>query len=400
MSEIIRSVYQQFDQHFRAPAVCPEVFTISPGIDTSKSSISDKSDARHLLNLPEQVIIILCLTDFSIYKGGDLFPLIHAFHTVAKKHKEIRLIVSGPDEYAYAVQLQKFIDDSQLTMHILLRPNPSESAESLLLSAADIFISPSDTIHRDNQIQVLKAMSNRLPVITTDDEKGLIDHTKNGLKLKQISKPSSYDSLNNYLPLVSEEVKPLILSQGVVVDTQEIIEFLTLLIEDQDLRQTLGDAASHYVAAKHQLSTILEKYFQLWRALGERLTSKPNHTIASENPKRNTYSLLSGNNSSDLPFLSFMSQDIEDNTPLQLTASGETLLETQHLITYDAMKDIIYHPVVFKILSLTRSALTMSEIINSLLRLSDPDDTDNLVPDITYHIMWCIKQGFIARRGT
>lgn len=395
MCEIIRSGSQKSDKRFLAP----EVFTIPLGVDTTKTNISDKRDARYLLDLPEQTIIILCLTDFSVYEGGDLFPLIHAFQAVAEKHKEIRLILSGSDQYLYAQKIQGFINDSHFHKHIVLMPNTSESAESLLLSAADIFISPSDTIHRDNQIPMLKAMSNNLPVIATDNEKGIIEHGKNGLKLRQICKRSSYDTLNNYLPLVSEDVRPLVISQGIAVDTQQIIEFLTLLIENVTLRQTLGETARHYVEANHQWSEIVKRYIRLWHTLCEKVPSKTDYTIPSENQSFNRPPLLPGTNTKEMPFFSFVAEDIEDNTPLQLTASGEMLLKTQHLISYDAMKDIIYQPVVFEILNLARSEISTSEIINALLPLADQDDTDSLVPNITYHIMWSIKQGFISPSG-
>lgn len=377
-----------------------KVVTIPPGIDITKSHISDKSDARYLLNLPEEDIIILCETDFSVYKGGDLFPLIHTFDTLTQKHGNIRLILSGPDVYRYAEQIQNRIYASSLSRHILLRPNVTESAQSLLFSAADIFISPSDTIHCDNQMQILRAMSNSLPTIATDDgEEGLIEHNKNGLKLKRICKPSSYDSLNSYFPLVSDEVKPLILSQGIVIDTKQVIEYLTLLIEDANLRQTLGEAAYHYVLANHQWSIIVEKYVSLWRTLCNKMGSAVNESIASENRERNHFSLLSDSITNDNFFFLNMSQDIKDNTVLQLTASGATLLETKHIISYDVLKDIIYRPIVFKILNLARSATTMSEIVNALLRLVDQDNTDSLVSNINYHIMWCIKQGLITRSG-
>ena len=390
----VRSAYQQSGECSLFPDSVPEIFTVPPGINTTEDSIADKQDARYLLDLPDQIIIILCLTDFSVYEGGDLFPLIHAFRAVARKHGEVRLIMGGSDEYGYADKIQKFLNDSHLHRHIVLRPNVSESAQSLLLSAADIFISPSDTIHRDNQIQILKAMNHHLPVIAPDDdESGVIDHGKNGLKLRRICKPSNYDSLNNYLPLVSEEVKSLIISQGIVVDTQQMIEFLSLLIEKSDLRHTLGNAARHYVAANHAWSTIVERHVHLWKTLRKKMSSIP--AIAADNND----SVLPGPNTGSLPFFSLMSQGIEDNTGLQLTFSGEILLETQHFISYDAMKDIIYPPVVFEILTLARSAVTVSEIISALLLLADRDDTDDLVPNITYHIMWCLKQGFISLIG-
>ena len=388
---IVRSAIQPSETSALSPGLASEVFTIPPGVDITKGDIADKPDARHLLDLPEQVLIILCLTDFSVFEGGDLFPLIHAFQTVAENHAAVQLIISGSDKYGYADKVQRYLNDSHVRKRVVLRPNASESAESLLLSAADIFISLSDTIHRDNQIQVLKAMSHSLPVIGADDsDNGIIEHGKNGLRLRRICKPTSYDVLNNYFPLVSEDVKPFILSQGIVVDTQQIIEFLTLLIEDNRARQTLGEAARQYVAVNHPWSTIVERYVRLWHTLREKASSQPHHTISSQ---------LQGAHTRALPFFAFMSEDIEDDTSLQLTASGEKRLETQHLIIYEAMKDIIYLPAVFEILNLAKSVVTVSEVINALLLLADRDDTDDLVPNITYHIMWCLKQGFISLSG-
>lgn len=391
MRSIVRSAIQPSETESLSPNLVPEVFTIPPGVDITQGDITDKSDARHLLDLPEHVLIILCLTDFSAYEGGDLFPLIHAFQTVAENHPAVRLIISGSDKYEYADKIQNYLNDSHMRERVVLRPNASESAESLLLSAADIFISPADTLHRDNQIQILKAMANGLPVIGTDDsDNGIIKHSKNGLKLSRICKPTSYDVLNNYFPLVSDDVKPFILSQGLVIDTQQIIEFLTLLIQDNRTRQTLGKAARQYVAVNHPWSTIIERYVRLWNTLREKAASQPHHTISSQ---------LQGVHTQALPFFAFMFEDIEDDTSLQLTASGEKCLETQHLIIYGAMKDIIYPPVVFEILNLAKSGGTVSEVINALLLLADGGDTDDLVPNITYHIMWCLKQGFISVSG-
>ena len=374
-----------------SPGLAPEVFTIPPGVNITKRDIADKPDARHLLDLPEQGLIILCLTDFSAYEGGDLFPLIHAFQTVAENYPAVRLIISGSDKYGYADKIQRYLNDSHLHKRVVLRPNASESAESLLLSAADIFISPADTIHRDNQTQVLKAMVCSLPIIGTDDnDNGIIEHGKNGLKLRRLCQPASYEGLNNYFPLVSEDVKPFILSQGIVVDTQQIIEFLTLLIEDNRARQTLGEAARQYVTVNHPWSTIIKRYIRLWHTLREKAFSQPHRTISSQ---------LQGAHIQALPFFDCMSEDIEEDVSLKLTASGEKRLETQHLIIYDAMKDIIYPPIVFQILNLAKSGGTVSEVIEALLLLADRRDTDDLVPNITYHIMWCLKQGFISLSG-
>ena len=398
--KIVRSAFHQSGQCSLSANLVPEVYTIPLGINTTKGNITDKRDARYLLDLPEQGIIVLCFTDFSVYEGGDIFPLIHAFVTVVQKHGEIRLIVAGSDEYGYANKIQKFLNNSHLHRHILLRPNVSETAQSLLLSAADIFISPSDTIHRNNQTKILTAMNQSLPVIATeDDENGVIEHNKNGLKLNRICKPSSYDSFDNYLPFVSEEAKRLIISQGIVVDTEQMVKFLFLLVEDQDLRQTLGNAACEYVAANHGWSRIIvERYIRLWHRLRESMSSKPYPKIISEDLVDDNESQLADAHIRDHPFFSFMSQNVGNNTDLQLTSSGETLLETKHLISYDAMKDIIYPPVVFEILYMAKYVVTLSEIISSLLSKADGDDTDGLVPNITYHVIWCIKQGFIIQR--
>ena len=379
-------------EHAATQETGPQIHEIPLGVKSELIDANKKRDARYLLRLPGEMTIVLCLAEFSPNTSMDLLPLIRAFQTIAENHEEVLLVVSGSDEYRYADRVGEFLKDSPLHRRVLLRPNVGESAQSLLLAAADIFISPSDTVYGDNQFQVLQAMGRGIPVIATDDEAyGYIDHGRTGFRLKRGCLPLSYQALSHYFPFIPHHVRSLIVSQGIAVDVQQMIEYLALLIEDTSLRKTIGNAAAQYVLEHHQFAKIAEKYENLWYNLREKVSS-----IRLQTPVFGTH--LNDEGWLKL-LLSPISQAIDGGTPLQITSCGEILLETQNLIIYEEMNAVIFPPVILEILNLARTVTSLSDITHELLQLSDPEDAKDLVPNIAYHTMWCLKQGLISQQN-
>lgn len=366
----------------------PQIHTIPLGVDPKQVDSHKRRDARHLLRLPEKMTIVLCLADFSPSNSMDLFPLIRAFQTVLDDYKDIILIVSGSDETGYGDRLREYLNHFPLGRQIVLWPNVGESATSLLLAAADIFISPSDTFYNDNQRQVLRAMANGLAVIATDDYKhGYIEQGKTGLKLNMSAFPSSYKALSNYFPFISGDDRSLIISQGIAVDIRQTVAYLDLLIRDLSFRQTLGKSASEYVSKYHDMALIMGKYENLWCNLREKMSAiPPQTTVTGHELKDDWFPLI----------LSSIPQTVEENMPLQITSYGKALLEKQDPIIYEQMSEVLFPPVILEILSLSENTTCISEITRSLLEVSAEEDVTDLAPNIAYHTMWCIKQGLVA----
>lgn len=172
-----------------------------------------------------------------------------------------------------------------------------------------------------------------------------------------------------------------------MIDVQQIIEYLVLLIEDASLRKTIGTAAVQYVSKHHHLTQVIEEYEHLWSDLREEGPLTQLQTSMAENQ-------VSGDNWLSL-LLSPISQAIDEDTLLQITPDGEALLETKDVIIYEEIRDVIFQPIILVILDLARSGTSLSKITQLFLEASYPEEAKDVAPNIAYHIIWCIKQGFM-----
>lgn len=366
----------------------PRICTIPHGVMPVQVDSDKKQDARHLLQLPKEYTIILCIADFNPNSSIDIVPLIRAFQVVAENKEDVILILTGSDQEGYVARVAYyFIESSSISRQVMFLPNVDESAKSLLLAATDIFISPSDPIYIDNGLQILDAMARGIPVIATDGDKGHIEHGKTGFKLEKGGLPLSYQALRHCYAFLPHRIQSLALSQGVTIDVQQIIQYLTLLVEDTSLRKTIGDAAFKYVSQHHHPTNIVKEYNNLWSNLREDDSIMQLKTTVTDSP-------VSDN--SWLPLLtSLLSQTIDENTPLHITPDGEIILETKNVIVYDELKEMILATVILEILKLAQSVTSISNIADSLLGVLNPDEAKELVPNVAYHVIWSIKQGLI-----
>ena len=384
----IHKLIETAQRRFTKSATPPQICTIPHGVKPERIDSDKKQDARHLLNLPEDATIILCSIDFNPNSSIDLLPLLRAFQSITAEKKDVLLIISDSDEEGYVGRVKEFLENSTLSRQVLFLPNVDESARLLLLAAADIFTSPADPVYADNGHQVLEAMAKGLPVIATDEEEnGYIDHGKTGFKVKKECLPLSYQALRKSLDFMPRRVQSMMVSQGIVIDVQQIIEHLALLVENVALRERIGAAALQYVSEHHDLTKIASDHEHLWSNLHQEGTLMRLETGMAENQVSNDswLSLL----------LPSFSQPIDERTPLHITDDGEALLETQDIMVYEEISELIFVPVILEILNSAQSGTSLSKVADSLLGVLNPDEAKELLPNVAYHIMWCMKQGWI-----
>ena len=381
----VHKLIETAHRHVMREHTYPRICTIPHGVMPEQIDSEKKQDARYLLHLPEEATIILCSADFNLNNSVDTIPLIRAFQTIAKDRKDVRLIVTGSDDYDSIDRIESHLKDSELGRQVLFMPDVGESARLMLLSATDIFILPSDSVYTDNGLEMLQAMARGIPVIATDDENGYIDHGRTGFKIEKGCFPLSYQSLTDCFAFMPHYVRSIILSQGVMIDVQQVIKHLVLLIEDVSLRKSIGEAAMQYVSENHRLTKIIAEYEHLWSNLREEGSLMQLQTGVEEKSEEGWLPLL----------LSSIPQTTDEDTLLHITPDGEAVLETQDVIIYEEIKDVIFLPIILAILDLARSGTSLSKITNSFIESSDPEEAKDVVPNIAYHIMWCIKQGFM-----
>lgn len=384
----IHKLIETAQSRFTKSATPPQICTIPHGVKPERIDLDKKQDARHLLHLPEDATIILCSIDFNPNSSIDLLPLLRAFQSITAEKKDVLLIISDSDEEGYVGRVKAFFENSTLSRQVLFLPNVDESARLLLLAAADIFTSPADPVYADNGHQVLEAMAKGLPVIATDEEEnGYIDHGKTGFKVQKECLSLSYQALRKSLDFMPRRVQSVMVSQGIVIDVQQITKHLALLVENVALRERIGAAALKYVCEHHDLTKIASDYEHLWSNLREESALMRLETGMAENQVSNDswLSLL----------LPSFSQPIDERTPLHITDDGEALLETQDIMVYEEISELIFVPVILEILNSAQSGTSLSKVADSLLGVLNPNEAKELLPNVAYHIMWCMKQGWI-----
>ena len=68
--------------------------TIEPGINLENIYRSSKNDARELLGLPLNDIVVLCYGEFSAHHCADLLPVLRCFMDIIDLNKTVRFIVA------------------------------------------------------------------------------------------------------------------------------------------------------------------------------------------------------------------------------------------------------------------------------------------------------------------
>ncbi len=176
---------------------------------------------------------ILFLGRVYFEKGLDL--LGEAFERVLKRSKDVFLIIAGPDERGCLKKLKAAFRKTGIIKNVLFTGMLLGDDKLSALYGSDIFVLPS---HRESfGIAVLEAMACRLPVIVTN-RVGLVPHVK------------EYQA-------------------GIVTDcdSDEIAEAILKLLEDQALRQSLGQNGRRLIEDRFTMDKIADQMAEVYSSV-------------------------------------------------------------------------------------------------------------------------------------
>jgi len=352
----------------------PQSVYIPQGIDLEIYRKRSKEEIRYHLQIPSEAEVILCLA----HNNMDLIPLIRCFEELACKRANAMLIL-GWAELGHASQIKKFLSLKPISEKILLMENLDRFVVPLLYSAADIFASPSDTLQQLTCSTVLEAMASELPVVVSDllGYQDIVQNGKTGYMVPIVSM-SSQTEIEKYFSLLPSKHVEFFISQSIAIDLEKMRFYLEQLLEDENLRKSMGRSARYFVSANHHWSRIIQQYEDLFKiALAEAI-------FPLDQIEDKPYPILTN---------SFFIPTIGQDTFIKRSVYGEKTLESMEIHGYSEMNGILYHPIVFEILSLTSSWTKVIEIIDYFDRVSDT--SKSFRSEILYHISWMIKQGFV-----
>jgi len=166
------------------------------------------------------------------YRGG--LDVLKAFSILAAKYSNIRLILRTKLPHDLDERYRDIIKDCPV--EIMDRFLTNDDMEKLL-STVDIYLLPSARIHI---VSLLKAMSYGLAVVASDGwgMTEYVEHGRNGLVVRGRYGKSSWMSERGML---MENYESLFSVDTFVVN--ELVDTLSTLIEDRNLRKRLGKAA-------------------------------------------------------------------------------------------------------------------------------------------------------------
>src|SRR5438094_1805114 len=116
-------------------------------VDTSEYRPRDKSNARSELKIPKDAFLMIYLGRISPHKA-DLLPSLMMFQKLVDDNPTRKLlwVVAGTEQKGYEQFLQQRARDMGLSGHFRVMRGISDSTKKLLLSAADVFVCPSDSV--------------------------------------------------------------------------------------------------------------------------------------------------------------------------------------------------------------------------------------------------------------
>ena len=248
------------------------------GIDTDYYKPMPKSDARKVLGLPQDAIIILWFGRFSHIYKADLFPLLHVAQMLLQNTtSNIHLVLAGSEEKGSGEinTLRRLAEELGIQQHISIIENQNIPSRPLLYSAADIFTSPIDNLQETFGLTPVEAMSCGVPQVVSDWD-GYRDTVENGVTGFRI--PTIWtDCLNDvakadYLPTNISHRRMLLRSLAVrstVVDTSEYYKKMLALIENPDLRRRMSCASRQRAKEEYSLSRNAHYTESIWQELSE-----------------------------------------------------------------------------------------------------------------------------------
>jgi len=178
-------------------------------------------------------VFLLFLGRIDKKKGLDL--LICSYEELIKKRSDIHLIIAGP-ESNYEKNIKLWIKEKKLEKHITFTGFVLDDEKAKLFLESDIFVLPS--YYESFGISVIEAMYYGLPVVITD-------------------RVEIYDEVKKY-------------NAGIIIKTNsdELLNSLSILVENARLRKTLGEQGKALVREKYLWNNVVDEMIDTYKNIG------------------------------------------------------------------------------------------------------------------------------------
>ena len=261
------------------------------GVDTDLYRPRDSQDCREILGLPQGKTILLYFGRIDATTKGDLHPLLMTFAALACKYgNDLLLLLAGNTDQGIVDRLNGIVSQLRCPAPVLIRKQPGIIEGPLYYGAADIFISPVETLQELFGITPLEAMASGLPVVASDwsGYRDTVVHGQTGFLVPTRWRDCCAD-LSLLSPLNDWQHDHLLIGQSITVDTGELYRSLDQLIGNPDLRRKLGASAREHVLANFHWRSVIERVYALWKELREITDTLPYQGLTAPSAIQSDY---------------------------------------------------------------------------------------------------------------
>lgn len=367
-------------------------------VDTSELKPRDKRQSRNELRLPNKSFILLYLGKISPMKA-DLYPLLQAFQSLvnSNRDRELLWVIAGTDDQGYADLILRRAREFGFRERIRLFLNISEEKKSQLLSAADVFVSPADSLDESFGLTPVEAMACGLPQVVPawSGYRETVSHGETGF-LVPTYWSDCCDDLTDTNILSNSVFNKFSIGQSVAVDMTETTRCVQALIDNEEMRCEMAKRSRRRALALYSFEAVVKQYEQLWEELGcIALDVRADQGFV--NYDRLRYYEIFGN---------YASVALTNETTVKLTELGNGLAAKKTALpnslprlAFRFLDQIIIQEIVAKLTDLQQNGTseidnTRGVTIGELIRLLAPENGLN-ADYLRRHVMWLIKYSYV-----
>ncbi|WP_461209341.1 glycosyltransferase family 4 protein [Desulfocurvus sp. DL9XJH121] len=387
--EVVRAYYDFLSETF-GDLPRPSLERIPLGVDAqalAPATDEERAQARERLGLAPGQSMILVFARLSHYSKMDLVPLLRAMQRLPSQGvrlSSVRLFVAG----WVRKQEQGFVDTfknlaANLRLPLTVVPCPDEAAKADLYRAADVFLSPVDNPQETFGLTILEAGAAGLPVVASDYDgyRDLVAHGETGF-LAPTMGPADTRSLDRMAPLIYDNEYHLFLAQQTAVDVPSLARYLGRLLQDPELRRTMGRAARARVEERFTWEKVVDAYVDLWDRLWELPVEPP--AEAGLHPLAVPFGRV---------FASYPTSTFDPELKVRWTRPGEAVYRGFDFVSvYRGLGNAVTPEDVRKVAFLARRPQALGLLLPKVAEILGRDEEQ-----CRFLILWCLKNDYLER---
>ena len=401
----IELLAEEFERRYRATLKYRGRFDLIPlCVDTATYRPRNRSEHRKRLNLPNDATVFLYMGRLSTWKA-DLFPFLTMFARLKERNPRRRLLwlVSGTEDQGYTQHLLEESRRLNMANHVKVVLNPSDERKLSLYAAADVFVSPADCLQESFGLAPLEAMACGIPQIVADWDgyRDTVRHGETGF-LVQTYWNDCHSDVAASGPVGGWMFHNTALGQSVAVDMGKAMEYLQILIDNEEMRNSMGQRSRERALSVYSYEAVVKQYESLWSELSSvaRSIAKPTHKLSFDHLAY--YEI----------FRHYATVIIDDRSKIRLSALGQTQLSIKPIVPVDAQQSLgtrfFEETIISNALDLLsrRAAVDASSDAGRIPHAPDEWFFGDLITALAHnhdvgrdclrrHIMWLIKYSYV-----